>query len=144
MSLHLKAVAASDPFTYSTGVLKCRTGERKGYLFVRKGRKDEHLHYLTLGCELAPLIFDTAPNRSGLFFAFILLLFFAFGFGFCDCFYVCQSHQRSSRSSLCVVKSSLCVVIVGQGVCFIVKVIKLLGSGQAWSPGQGHQVVRKC
>lgn len=28
---------------------------------------------------------------------------------------------------------------------YIVKeVIKLLGSGQAWSPGQGHQVVRKC
>jgi hypothetical protein len=72
MSLHLKAIAASDPFTYSTGVLKCRTGERKGYLFVRKGRKDEHLHYLTLGCELAPLIFGTAPNRSGLFFVFLL------------------------------------------------------------------------
>lgn len=28
MSLHLKAIAASDPFVYSTGVLKCRTGER--------------------------------------------------------------------------------------------------------------------
>lgn len=47
-------------------------GRKRGYLFVRKGRKDEHLHYLTLGCELAPLIFGTAPNRSGPFFVFLL------------------------------------------------------------------------
>jgi len=125
MSLHLKAVAASDPFTYSTGVLKCRTGERKGYLFVRKGRKDEHLHYLTLSCELAPLIFGTFLNRFLNFFAclpfffsfFLLAFLLAFMFikvikGHQGHHYVWSSHHYvwsllvkmlllSSRSSSC-------------------------------------------
>lgn len=119
-------------------------GRKGGYLFVREGRKDEHLHYLTLGCELAPLMWRASPNRSGLFllsfcFYFLLLVLLSWlALG------VHQGHQRSSKSSLCVVKSSLCVLSSGQGVFIVVKVIKLLGSSQAWSPGQGHQVVRKC
>ncbi len=71
-------------------------GRKRGYLFVRKGRKDEHLHYLTLGCESAPLIFGTAPNRSGPFLLFCLLLFSFLVFAFVIAFMfvkVIKGHQ---------------------------------------------------
>jgi hypothetical protein len=43
-----------------------------------------------------------------------------------------------------VVMSPLCVFIGGLGAFIVIMVIKLLGSSQAWSPGRGHQVIRKC
>jgi hypothetical protein len=77
--------------------------------------------------------------------------FFCFYFAFIFCFLFCLAWLL--YMFIKVIKVIKVITMCGQvitmfifcglGGFIVIKVIKLLGSSQAWSPGQGHQVVRK-